>query len=103
MESTTIKDVILDKKLDHYGSNEDNFLASGELTVTITLGEYRKLVSDCATADERINKADEDKYARNTQNEALKKENDELKAELYELQKKLGKVEDAEVEAFGDE
>lgn len=31
----------------------------------------------------------DDKYTRNTENEALKKENAELKAELYELQKRL--------------
>lgn len=54
------------------------------------LGEYRQLVQKCATAEQRIKQADEDKYARNTENEALKKENAELKAQLYELTKPKG-------------
>lgn len=87
MENTVIKDVLLDKKLDRYGFENNDFLASGELTVTITLSEYRKLVKDCATAQARIDKAESDRYERNSENEALKKENAELKAELYEMTK----------------
>lgn len=87
MENTTIKDVILDRKMDGYSFEKKDFVASGEITVTITLGEYRKLIADNATAQQRIDKANEDKYSRNAENEALKKENAELKAELYELTK----------------
>ena len=92
MENTTIKDVILDKKMDGYSFNKENFLASGELTVTITLGEYRSLVEKCATAQKRIDDANDDKYKRNSENEALRKENADLKAELYELHKVQGDV-----------
>ena len=98
MENTTVKDVILDKKMENYRFKDDNYLASGELTVTITLGEYRQLVSDNATAQQRIDKADEDRYSRNAENEALKKENAELKAELYELKKASEAVEVIETE-----
>lgn len=87
MENTVVKDVILDRKIDRYNFEDDNFLASGELTVTITLSEYRKLVKDCATAQSRIDKANEDKYKRDAENDALKEENSKLKAELYELTK----------------
>ena len=86
MENVTLKDVVLDKKMD-YSFERKDFLASGELTVTITLGEYRRLVEDCATAKQRIDKANDDRYERNKENEALKRENAELKAELYELKK----------------
>lgn len=82
MDNVTVKDVVLDKKIEGYSFDRDNFLASGELTVTITLGEYRKLVENVATAQTRISKADEDKWKRNSENEALKKENAMLKEEL---------------------
>lgn len=87
MDNTVIKDVLLDKKLDRYGFENNDFLASGELTVTITLSEYRKLVKDCATAQARIDKAEADRYDRNRENERLTEENSRLKAELYEMQK----------------
>lgn len=98
MENTTIKDVILDRKMDGYSFEKKDFVASGEITVTITLGEYRKLIADNATAQQRIDKADEDKYSRNAENEALKKENAELKAELYELKKASEVIENIETE-----
>lgn len=87
MDNTVIKDVLLDKKLDRYGFENNDFLASGELTVTITLSEYRKLVKDCATAQARIDKAEADRYERNSENARLTEENNRLKAELYEMQK----------------
>ena len=87
MDNTVIKDVLLDKKLDRYGFENNDFLASGELTVTITLSEYRKLVKDCATAQARIDKAEADRYDRNRENERLTEENSRLKAELYEMTK----------------
>lgn len=87
MDNTVIKDVLLDKKLDRYGFDNNDFLAAGELTVTITLSEYRKLVKDVATAQARIDKAEADRYDRNRENERLTEENNRLKAELYEMQK----------------
>ena len=87
MENTVIKDVLLDKKLDRYSFDNNDFLAAGELTVTVTLSEYRKLVKDVATAQARIDKAEADRYDRNRENERLTEENNRLKAELYEMQK----------------
>ena len=87
MDNTVITDVLLDKKLDSYGFDKTDFLAAGELTVTITLGEYRKLVKDVATAQARIDKAEADRYERNSENARLTEENNKLKAELYEMQK----------------
>lgn len=87
MENTVVKDVILDKKIEGYSYKNENFLASGELTVTITLSEYRQLVKDCSTAQARIDEAEKDRYKRNSENDTLRKEIAELKAELYEMRK----------------
>lgn len=89
MENMSIKDVVLEKKMSEYGFDKDNFLAQSELTVTITLHEYRDLVEKVATRDTAIKAAEKDKYARDSENEALKKEVATLKAELYEYQKRL--------------
>lgn len=88
MDNTTkseVKNVVLEKKLENYYFEEKNFSAPGELMITITLKEYRELVQKVATSDERIKVADNDKYERNKENEALKKEVEELKSKLYEL------------------
>lgn len=45
--NTSIDSLILDKKLNSYGKNQD-FVAPRELTVTITLAEYRSLVESGA-------------------------------------------------------
>ena len=81
-------DGLIDKKLDYSFENK-NFVIEGELTVTITLSEYRDLVSIKATKETEIKKANEDRYNRESENKNLKEENAKLKAELYELKKKL--------------
>lgn len=89
-----VKNVILEKKLENYYFEGNNFSAPGELMITITLKEYRELVQKVATSDERIKVADNDKYERNKENENLKKEVEELKSKLYELSIKTGKDEE---------
>lgn len=64
-----------------------DFVAEDEITVTITLHEYRELVCKEATAQERIARANEDRFKRESENDSLRKENAELKQELYELKK----------------
>ncbi len=93
MESMTIShfenDAVQDKKMESYGWEAENFLAGQELTVTITLGEYRKLVTAKAVADEKI--AASSKKAVDAERAAseAQKEADRLKAENYDLQNKL--------------
>ena len=66
-----------------YSSNADNYvyteanddISVDELTVTITLNEYRKLVTDQATMNAQIDKAEENKWARENENDRLKQEN----------------------------
>lgn len=85
-ESKKMVSVILDKKIERYNYRDENFLAENELTVTITLDEYRELVTQKAIAKHEIQKAEEDKYKRNAENEALRKEIETLRVRIYELQ-----------------
>jgi len=88
MESVSIKSPILEEKLQSFGSEKmKNFTAECELTVTITLAEYRDLVSEVAKKKSDIDKANDDKYRRDQENQKLKDDNAALKAELYELKK----------------
>lgn len=91
MENTVVNNVVLDKKFDGYGvdSKLQNFIAPQEITVTITLSEYRELVSKVATRDADIDKANTDRWAREDENKKLKAEVAELKAKLYELQSNM--------------
>jgi hypothetical protein len=90
MENTVVNNVVLDKKFDGYMSSSDlhNFIAPQEITVTITISEYRELVQKVATRDADISKAESDRYERNRKIAALEKENAELRAKIYELQNK---------------
>lgn len=87
MENTVTNNVVLDKKFDGYMSSSDlhNFIAPQEITVTITISEYRELVQKVATREADISKAESDKYERNRKIEALEKENAELKAKIYKM------------------
>lgn len=92
LTNRTEVDVVLDRKLkgDTYGDRlAHNFIASQELTVTITLSEYRELVSERATKKKDIDEANQDRYKRQTEIEAQTKENEKLKAENYELKKQI--------------
>ena len=92
LTNRTEVDVVLDRKLsrDSYGrSLEHDFIASQELTVTITLSEYRELVSSVATKKKDIDDANQDRYKRESEIEVQKKENEKLKAENYELKKQI--------------
>ena len=89
MENMKTENTILEKKLDGYGANNKNFVAPGELTVTITVEEYRDLVSSDATRKSQIDEANADKYERNQKIEKLTKDIEELKVELYETKKTL--------------
>lgn len=90
MENTVVNNVVLDKKFDGYMSSSDlhNFIAPQEITVTVTLAEYRELVKRVATAQTDIDKANTDRWAREDENKKLKAEVAELKAKIYELQNK---------------
>lgn len=85
MENVNVCETILGKKLDDYAFDKNNFVAASELTVTITLSEYRSLVAANATRKADVDKANIDKYERENENKRLKEEVSRLKAEIYEL------------------
>lgn len=77
------------KKETDYNVSENNFIGESEITVTITLNEYRHLVSHVATRDKDVKKAEAEALADRIKAQETEKKNAELKAELYELKKKL--------------
>lgn len=85
-ESVNVTSTILDKKMERYVWDGKDYVAENEITVTITLAEYRSLVASNATKSYDIDKANEDKYRRDNENKMLKAEVEELRARLYELQ-----------------
>lgn len=87
MENINVCEKVLSKKIEDYRHNLNDFIASNEITVTITLSEYRTLVSDAATRKADIDKANRDKYERDNENKRLKEEISRLKAEIYEIKK----------------
>ena len=85
-ESVNVTSTVLDKKMEHYRWDARDYVAESEITITITLAEYRALVISEATKQYEIAKANEDKYKRESENKMLKDEVDALRAKLYELQ-----------------
>ncbi|MDG0860357.1 hypothetical protein [Staphylococcus equorum] len=71
----------------YYSENpEDNFVANQELTVEITLNEYRKLIKENAESSSKLsNERSESSKLRN-ENEKLEEELKELKNKVYVLQ-----------------
>lgn len=91
MQENTINknmDAILSKKTEGYGTAHlKNFTAAGEITVEITLEEYRDLVEKNATRQYAIDQANDGKYQREQEINQKTKEIETLKAENYELKK----------------
>lgn len=84
---------LLEKKVERYYGSLDDFQSENELTVEITLHEYRELVKQVATKEYDIDKANKDKYSREDENRRLKESNKELTAELLEYKKLYGNLE----------
>lgn len=82
-----------------YDKTEDNFALEGEITVTITLAEYRKLIKEVATKEYDIKKVEADKYERNCKMNALEEENAKLKQKLFAYVDAFGKLEEDETYA----
>jgi len=88
IEDRINNDKITDKKLD-YGFDKNNYVLGGEITVQITLSEYRELVRSDATKRHDIEEANDGKWKREQENKSLREENQRLKEEIYDLKKRL--------------
>lgn len=91
-DNEKVVNALVSKKLDHYRNNENDFILPTEITVTITLEEYRTLVNHDATRQMAIDAANSDKYARENEIKAVKEENARLKSELYDLKTKIDEL-----------
>lgn len=85
MESISEEVQVLSKKMAKWDSPEDNFVATGEITVTITLSEYRNLIKEKATKGTEIQELRNSEYAANEQLKAAKAEIAELKEQIVRL------------------
>ncbi|EGQ3625363.1 hypothetical protein I0584_001690 [Staphylococcus pseudintermedius] len=74
------------KGFGNYNLSEDNFVANQELTVTITLNEYRDLISEKAKSKQKIDDARNDYYKERDKNRKFEEEVKSLKQKIYELQ-----------------
>ena len=84
-ENSRMASKLLEKKTDSYSTDYHNFVAPHEIMVTITLDEYRMLVSNNATRQKDIDAANNDKYLREAKMKELSEANDKLKGENYDL------------------
>lgn len=92
MSNETTKDILLEKKLDGYSVNSDNFTIPSEITVTITLNEYRNLLKIDSVTQHKIDEAQNDRWKRESENSKLREEIDELKHKLTKYIYEFGKL-----------
>ena len=82
-QTDTLVNPVLQKKIDGY--RVDNFAVPQELTVTITLSEYRELVTTKAVCDSKVSEATQARWK-------VEKERDDLRTTLTEVKDSLERV-----------
>lgn len=107
MENKLLEE-LCDQKTSSYNCTSNhtmNFVLENELTVTVTLAEYRNLVSKTATSDAEIRATASEKATIKAEKEKLEKTITELKLELADLKAKLYEMQNSEkplVTTLGD-
>lgn len=71
------------KEVNDYSTNKHDYIGDDEITVTITLGEYRELVTKTATSDAEISKAKNALYDKDAQIKKLNERIEQLLSEKY--------------------
>ena len=82
-QTDTLVNPVLQKKLDGY--RFDNFSVPQELTVTVTLSEYRELVTTKAVCNSKVSEAMQARWK-------VEKERDDLRTSLTEVKDTLESV-----------
>ena len=82
-QTDTLVNPVLQRKLDGY--HVDNFSVPQELTVTVTLSEYRELVTTKAVCDSKVSEATQARWK-------VEKERDDLRTSLTEVKDTLESV-----------
>lgn len=105
MADIVIETLLNEKLEDGYSKNKnlDNFTVENELTVTITLAEYRNLIREVATKDKDIREANEAKWDRINKISALEKKVDELELLIFKYREKFGFFTDCNDESESEE
>lgn len=83
---------LAEHKIERWGSN-DNFVAPRELTLTITLNEYRNLIGDCARLTANNSRVNDLAEYRLKELSARDARIAELEAQVKELTEKLKALE----------
>jgi hypothetical protein len=85
------EELFKDKKGSDYSRNDikNDFALPGEITVTITLNEYRALVSANAISEKRIYDLNSERYDAQAEANTLKQEREKLVKEIAELKIKI--------------
>ena len=78
--------VVYTKNFGDYGQSENNFVASQELTVTITLQEYRNLIKACVLSDNKYDKLQNEKWKIDRELEKVKDQLGEANSKLAQIQ-----------------
>lgn len=85
-----VDEELAERKMERWGSN-DNFVAPRELTVTITLGEYRQLISENSRLSNSASQLRDLAQSRLEEIQTRNTRITELENQVAELQHKLTK------------
>lgn len=94
----TIMNKILDRKMDYRDTTATDFEMPNELTVRITLREYRELVSGIATKKQDIDEARSARWKAEEEIGKLKEEVGKLREKLVILMESCNSAEEEEDE-----
>jgi cell division protein FtsB len=92
-------DALIEKKIDNFCSESKDFVIPHELTVTITLKEYRDLVASKASHNNEVSEITLEKRKLEKELETYKTENDMLTKKIMRMENDTTAKDDSEVRA----